>query len=253
MALQRPLEWTDTAANLSMFTEAISRHIGEDIDVIVLPEMFNTGLIMQPQGIVDDGTEVLTWMRQMAQRMNAAITGSTAVQTEDTTFRNRLYFVQPDGSYTTYDKRHLFYYGGEGEAFRRGQERVIVKFRGWRFLLQVCYDLRYPCWARCHDDYDAIIYSANWPINRQLAWDTLIRARAIENQCYLIGANRCGDDPRCTYKGMSAVIDFFGETVCQAEPYREADLVVELDMSRLQRYREKFPLMEDQDRYELIV
>lgn len=252
MALQRPLAWADTRANLAMFEEAIMQHKDEGIDVIVLPEMFNTGFIMEPAGTVDNGTEVLTWMQRMAAATDAAITGSTPVQTDITTFRNRLYFVRPDGTYTIYDKRHLFRYGGEGDVYTPGDKRVIVEFRGFRFLLLVCYDLRYPIWARCLDDYDVIIYSANWPVSRQLSWDILIRARAIENQCYVIAANRCGIDPRCTYKGMSAIIDFYGETMCEAEPHANADLIAEFDLARLNHYREKFPVMADQDKFQLI-
>lgn len=252
MALQRPLAWADTKANLAMFEEAMLQHKGEGIDVIVLPEMFNTGFIMEPAGTVDNGTEVLTWMQRMAATMDAAIAGSTPVQTDITTFRNRMFFVRPDGTYDYYDKRHLFHYGGEGKAYVAGNRRVISEFRGFRFLLQVCYDLRYPSWTRCHNDYDVILYSANWPVSRQLAWDILIRARAIENQAYLVAANRIGIDHKCTYKGSSAIIDFYGETMVEAEPHANADLIAEFDIEKLRHYHSKFPVAADQDNYQLV-
>ena len=157
------------------------------------------------------------------------------------------FFVKPDGSVTTYDKRHLFTYGGEKERFTGGDRRVIVEWRGVRFLLLVCYDLRFPVWMRNRGDYDAILFVANWPVVRQDAWETLLKARSIENQCYVAGVNRVGKDPVCEYLGGSALYNPFGQTVVRCKDAEMDVATGKLSMAMLEEFRAKFPVLEDAD------
>jgi predicted amidohydrolase len=166
-------------------------------------------------------------------------------------YYNRLYFVKPDGSYTQYDKRHLFSYAGEDKTYTAGNKRVIVEYSGFRILLQVCYDLRFPVFSRNVDGYDMIIYAANWPASRIHAWNTLIRARAVENACYVAAVNRVGEDPACKYGGSTAMIDFKGHAVAEASENKEEIVVAELDKDALLRFRKKFPVLHDADRFGL--
>lgn len=162
-------------------------------------------------------------------------------------YRNRFYFVRPDGSVAHYDKHHLFSYGGEQQHYTAGQERVVVEWGGIRFLLQVCYDLRFPVWSRNRADYDCTLYVASWPTSRQAAWTTLLHARAIENQCYVLGANRVGTDPACTYSGGSVIIDPYGRDLAACPCNEECAAVAELDMDALRAFRKKFPVLNDRD------
>ena len=191
-------------------------------------------------------------MRRMAERTEAAICGSVAVQTCEEgreEYRNRLYFVKPDGSVAFYDKRHLFGYGGEQLHYTAGQTRTVVEYGGIRWLLLVCYDLRFPVWARYGraGEYDAIIVVANWPESRQQAWRVLTRARAIENQCYLIGANRVGDDQFCHYIGESLVVDSKGDALGECQPNTETALTVTLEFEKLDNIRQRFKVLNDRD------
>ena len=160
---------------------------------------------------------------------------------------NRFFFVKPDGSVTRYDKRHLFTYGGEKDRFSGGDERVVVAWRGFRFLLLVCYDLRFPVWMRNRNDYDAILLVANWPVVRQDAWKTLVKARAIENQCFVAGVNRVGSDPVCEYLGGSTLYNPFGEPLARCQDGKESIATGKLSMAMLEEYRSKFPVLEDAD------
>lgn len=234
----------------------------EQSDLYVLPEMWNTGVTTEPDCVAEgeDG-ETLQWMKQMANRLDAAVAGSMAVKCADGTFRNRLYFVKPDtttclmgenGPSPTcnvqwYDKHHLFSYGGETKHYTPGDERVTVEWRGIRFRLCICYDLRFPLWLRNKNDYDVLICVASWPEARTHAWNVLLSARAIENQCYVLGVNRIGKDPVCEYSGYTAVVDPFGfATSC---PEGQATVVTQtLDMKRLWAFREKFPVLKEIDR-----
>ena len=179
-------------------SKVVSGYAGR-VDLIVLPEMFTTGFCVDPShtaDVIDDGSAAVAWMRRMAVRYDAAVAGSVAVADGERYF-NRMYFVRPDGCVEYYDKRHLFAMGGEADHYTAGHRRVVVGWRGVRILLQVCYDLRFPVFARSRGDYDMIVYAANWPTPRIAVWDTLLRARAIENQCYVAGVNRAGQDPWC--------------------------------------------------------
>ena len=235
----------------------------ERSDLYVLPEMWNTGVTVEPEDVAEsEEGETLQWMKQMAKRLDAAVAGSVAVHLADGTYRNRLYFVTPDNAplapvkgnngqlsmvnYQYYDKHHLFAYGGETENYTPGNERVNVDWRGIRFRLCICYDLRFPLWLRNKDDYDVLICVASWPEVRMHAWRVLLGARAIENQCYVLGVNRIGKDPYCQYSGGTSVVDPFGmATSC---PENEASVVTKaLDMKRLKAFREKFPVLKEQD------
>ena len=227
----------------------LDRLIGQGCwaDIYVLPEMFATGQYIDPSGVVQtmDG-QIVDWMVQKASYLNAAVCGSLPIKENGYTY-NRLIFAKPDGTIDYYNKHHLFSYSGEAQNYTPGNDRVVIEFRGLRILLLICYDLRFPIFSRNRDDYDAVFYPANWPEKRILAWDTLLRARAIENQCYVIGVNRSGDDDFGFYPGHSAIITPYGETLIQtdAEPQMTC---ANLDMEQLARFRAKFPVLQDADR-----
>ena len=243
--LQRDIEWANPSVNINRADEAIDRNPGSDI--YVLPEMFSTGFCTNPEGIVEsDNSETLQWLKRKAAAIDAAIAGSVAV-TKDGKFYNRFYFVKPDGSVTHYDKKHLFTYGGEHKRFTAGNERVVVEFRGVRILLEICYDLRFPVWARNRGDYDMILYVASWPTPRVSAWSALLVARAIENQCYVAGVNRVGNDPACQYCGGSVVIDPYGKTIAACTDNLECEATATIDIEALQAFRAKFPVLNDAD------
>lgn len=220
---------------------------GDGSDLYILPEMFNTSMIQEAVSIAEpmDGPTI-EWMKQKAANLDAAIAGSIAISQDGKTY-NRFCFVTPDGKVEYYDKRHLFTYAGEGEYITPGHSRKVVVFRGVRIMLQVCYDLRFPVFVRNRDDYDMIIYVASWPIARKIAWNTLIRARAIENQCYVAAVNRVGIDQFGVYSGDSVLISPYGENVVVAEESKVDMVSAELDMDKLNHFREKFPVLDDAD------
>ena len=185
-------------------------------------------------------------MKKKARELDAALAGSVATE-EDGRFYNRFYFVKPDGEVTAYDKHHLFTYGKEHLQFTAGQERVVVEWKAVRILLEVCYDLRFPVWSRNHKDYDMILYVASWPTSRVKAWSTLLKARAIENQCYVAGVNRVGEDPHCQYCGASAIINPYGEEMESCGVVKECAVSADIDMEKLMAFRKKFPVLEDRD------
>lgn len=247
--VQIDIKWSDHSANLRKAEEAI-RMAGSS-DLYVLPEMFSTGFATEPEGIAEQhegGT--LRWMQHVAKEYDAAVAGSCAVKDTDGTYRNRFYFVKPDGSYEYYDKHHLFTYGNEHEKYTYGIDRKVVEWRGVRFLLQVCYDLRFPVYARNNDDvpYDCCLYVANWPESRRRVWDTLLKARAMENQCYVIGVNRVGDDLVCHYNGGTQAIDAYGRGVARVDDDKEGTANIILDMEKLTAFRKKFPVLNDADK-----
>ena len=248
--VQMDLAWCDKESNLRRAEELIRLHPGAD--VYVLPEMFTTGFCMEPRLAAEptDGV-ALAWMRSMAAAMDAAIVGSVATVASEGSYRNRMYFVEPDGRVTHYDKHHLFSYSGEDKCYEAGKERVIVEFRGVRFFLQVCYDLRFPVFGRNREDYDVALYVANWPDKRRMAWDVLLRARAIENQAVVIGVNRVGTDPMCNYDGGTAAIDFFGYVAARCDDNAEQVATYEVKMDELHHYRDKFPSLADSDDFKL--
>ena len=238
----------DWQSNLSDLDNLIGGGCGADI--YVLPEMFATGQYIDPSEVVQtmDGP-IVRWLQEKASQLDAAVCGTMPIA-ENGNVYNRLCFAMPDGTMTYYDKHHLFTYSGEAEHFSKGNKRVVVEFRGLRILQLICYDLRFPTFSRNHDDYDAVIYPANWPDKRILAWDTLLRARAIENQCFAIGVNRSGSDELGFYPGHSAVISPYGETLVQTDEQSQM-VSAELDLEQLARFRAKFPVLQDADPHEL--
>lgn len=247
--LQRDLVWAQPKWNVARADEAIDALPGADL--YVLPEMFSTGFCTQPEGIAECAdSETLHWMIRKAAEKQAAIAGSVAVH-ENGRFYNRFYFVHPDGTVQHYDKKHLFTYGGEHLRFTAGTERVVVHFRGVRILLEVCYDLRFPVWARNRGDYDMILYVASWPTPRVEAWSALLRARAIENQCYVAGVNRVGSDPSCEYCGGTVLIDPYGKALAECPWHTESAVSADIDLEALEAFRRKFPVLSDADPFSL--
>ncbi|MBC6535452.1 amidohydrolase [Citrobacter amalonaticus] len=243
--LQQPLVWMDGPANLRHFDLLLEPVTGRDL--IVLPEMFTTGFAMEAAREAPTQEEVISWMQKQAQRTNALIAGSAALQTERGAV-NRFLLVEPEGNVHFYDKRHLFRMADEHHHYQPGNRRVIVEWRGWRILPQVCYDLRFPVWSRNLNDYDLALYVANWPAPRSQHWQTLLAARAIENQVWVAGCNRVGTDGNGHhYRGDSRVISPQGEIIATAEAHQATRIDAELSLSALKAYRETFPAWQDAD------
>ncbi len=252
--LQTDIQWKDAEANRRNAELMIAQCPGSDL--YVLPEMWTTGFVTEPSDIAEDEAQslsdgTLAWMKQTASRHNAALCGSMAVAADGGKYANRAYFVCPDGQVSSYDKRHLFTPGGENREYRPGGKRCVAEFRGVRFLLQVCYDLRFPVWSRNRGDYDAAIYVANWPSARHDAWTTLLQARAIENQCYAIGVNRTGRDKSCVYRGGSITVNPYGKVVARCEDNQQGCATAEIDLGLLEKFREAFPVIGDGDRFSI--
>jgi predicted amidohydrolase len=249
LLLQTDITWGDREANLGRAARMIAS--SPCADLVVLPEMFTTGFAMEPNGIAESDGETLCWMQATATRTGAAIVGSVAIE-QSGRFYNRLFFVRPDGSYEWYDKRHLFSYAGEDREYTSGVERVVVEWTGFRILLQVCYDLRFPVFSRWQGDYDMIIYVANWPAVRIDVWDTLTRARAIENACYVAAVNRVGQDPyHKSYPGETRLVDYKGHPVASARTDTAEAIFVEIEKPVLDAFRHKFPVLGDADSFEI--
>lgn len=248
--IQSELVWQDSLANQQYFEQQF-RHY-PDVQLFVLPEMFNSGFSMDSTRIAET-MEGLTvqWMQQQAKLTGAALCGSIAIAQQGQIF-NRFLFVRPDGLVQFYDKRHLFRMGGEQLHYQAGSERVIVSYLGFRFCLQVCYDLRFPVFARNQQDYDALIYVANWPQPRRQVWRTLLQARAIENQAYVLGCNRIGSDANAlSYSGDSLVVDYLGQIRSELPVGQAGVVVAELDLNALLQFKQKFPAYLDADPFVL--
>lgn len=225
--------------------------IEESVDLIVLPETFASGFTQSPEKCAEsmDGASV-NWMRQMAMRTGAVIAGSLAIVDGDS-FRNRLVWMPPDGEPSWYDKHHLFRMAGEHRRYRAGSERMLFEYKGWRICPQICYDLRFPVWTRNRNDYDLLLFVANWPTPRALAWHHLLRARAIENQCFVLAVNRVGEDGNgWQYQGDSAAIDFLGQTLAELGN-KEGLVSAELDPVARERFLADFPFYSDADGFSL--
>ncbi|MCC8089231.1 MAG: nitrilase family protein [Rikenellaceae bacterium] len=242
--LQTDIKYADPGYNLDRVTRLIRQ--AEPSDLFVLPEMFSTGFITDREYANASSGVELEWMKDLAAEKNAAIAGSVFVK-ERGDFYNRFYFVKPDGDTTYYDKRHLFSYSGEDKLMTRGTGRVIVEYGGMRILLQICYDLRFPVFSRNRDDYDLIIYVANWPASRMEAWNTLLPARAVENLSYVIGVNRVGVDPYGTYPGQSKVFDYKGKVLRDCGENHENVTTFEPDFESLKHFRRKYFFLLDAD------
>lgn len=249
--LQTDICWADPASNMIHMGKVLEEYNKEKVDLFVLPEMFSTGFCTCPEGVAEPvESATLLWMKQKAHMYDCAIAGSISIEDKGK-FYNRFFFVHPDGKVEWYDKKHLFTYGGEDKHYTAGKERVVVNFRGIRFLLEVCYDLRFPVWSRNRGDYDVALYVASWPSPRMEAWKALLRARAIENQCYVLGVNRVGKDPYCDYSGGTAAIDPYGKTLSACEDGKPGQAEVFIDMDELETFRKKFPVLNDADSFML--
>ncbi|WP_093825352.1 nitrilase family protein [Spirosoma endophyticum] len=273
--LQSNLFWHDSVANRAMLEEKLF-NLPEPTDLIVLPEMFTTGFTMAAQAVAEPmNLTTFRWIRQMAAQTGAIVTGSYVVK-ENGHFFNRLIWMQPDGQFDTYDKRHLFRMAGEDAIYTAGTRRLVKEWKGWRICPLICYDLRFPVWSRNNAsldsnpgqvtkepnqsssfDYDLLLYVANWPAARRNAWNVLLQARAIENLSYVVGVNRVGEDgnrdggPGHLYTGDSTVIDFKGDVL-----FRHSDTEIihqqTLSLDELRAFREKFPANLDADSFTLL-
>lgn len=250
--VQCGLRWEDRDANLAHLTSLLDA-AAPGSGIVVLPEMFTTGFTMNPAPLAE-GMEGPTvgWMKERASEGGYALCGSLIIG-EEGSFFNRMIFVTPSGQVTFYDKRHLHTMSGEQTVYSRGNKRVVVPYREFSFNLQICYDLRFPVWSRNRGDTDVIIYSANWPSVRSNVWKALLVARAIENQCYVIGVNRVGENPDGTsYTGDSVVISPRGETLASLESGTEGVVSTMLSMESLEKYRSDMPIWRDADPFELL-
>ncbi len=247
--LQQDIVWANPSANLSKL-DGLLGNVPQS-DLIVFPEMFTTGFGSAMCGLAEpmDGP-TLCWMKELAWRKQSAVCGSLAISEGGKCF-NRMVLVSRDGELCSYDKRHLFGYAEEEKTFSAGTERVVAECKGVRILLQVCYDLRFPVWSRNVDEYDVAIYVANWPESRQRVWDVLLKARALENQCYVVGVNRVGEDGLCRYAGGSMVVNPYGVAIARCEDGKEMWQSVEIDLDMLAFFRRKFPVLKDQDKWKL--
>jgi omega-amidase len=248
---QTKLAWENPAVNRK-FIEEYFLNEDEPFDLFILPEMFTSGFTMNPSAVAEpiDG-ETMTWLKDLAKAKNCAITGSLVIK-ENGNFYNRMVFIFPSGEVQFYNKRHLFTLAGEEKVYTKGTKKVIVNYNNWNICLQVCYDLRFPVFVRNIENYDVILYVANWPKPRINAWDSLLKARAIENMCYTIGVNRIGEDAnQLEYPGHSQVIDFLGNNMLNCE----SDLgvfVCELDKDQQLATRQKLNFLNDKDDFSLV-
>jgi predicted amidohydrolase len=249
--IQADLIWEDVDANIAMFDQLIEG-IGESTDVIILPEMFATGFSMNSKELAEpiDG-KTMYWMHETAKKYDCVVTGSMIFNNDENYF-NRLIWMHPDGTFDYYDKHQLFKMGGEHRHYSAGHRKVIIKYKGWRICPLICYDLRFPVWARNVEDYDLLIYVANWPISRNFHWRVLLQARAIENQVYTIGVNRVGKASGLDYSGNTSIFDPFGIEIYHVEN-EVAVATHTIDLEHVRAIREKIPYLQDRDKFEIII
>ncbi|HWS59805.1 MAG TPA: amidohydrolase [Flavobacterium sp.] len=248
--IQAPLFWENPEVNRNYFMAKI-QNIPDETLLVVLPEMFTSGFTMNPHDVAEtmEGVTV-KWMKEIALSRNIAIMGSLVIRDQDSYF-NRLVFVFPSGEIQYYDKRHLFSLAGEHKIYTKGYEKIIINYLGWRILPLICYDLRFPVFSRNNDDYDLLIYVANWPQIRINAWDTLLKARAIENMAYVVGVNRIGEDENDNdYPGHSQIIDYLGNYLVEPTQ-KEMVFSYRLDKELMLANRNKFGFLRDRDNFNL--
>jgi omega-amidase len=243
--------WEDKAANFRRLGELMEPLFNET-DIVILPEMFNTGFSIKPDLLSETPDDMtFNWMSGLAKNGNFGLCGSYIVK-EGGNYFNRWVFVSPDNELSFYNKRHLFSMSGEDNIFSKGRNKLIFSFRGFRICPFICYDLRFPVWSRNLNEYDLMINSANWPESRREVWNILLKARAIENQCYVAGANRVGiDGEGIKYCGESAIIDPKGYIIVSDNNYKERILTAEISLSELSEFRKKFPVSNDADNFSL--
>ena len=248
--VQTSLFWEQPAANLEMFAEKLQGLAGKT-DLVVLPEMFTTGFSMNAAALAEgmNGSTV-TWLRQQAAKLDAVVTGSFIAR-ENGRFFNRLVWMQPDGDFKTYDKRHLFTLAGEHETYTAGTSKLLVEWRGWKICPMICYDLRFPIWSRNAEAYDLLIFTANWPERRNHHWKSLLVARAIENQAYVAGVNRTGADGKdFSYTGDTSVLDFSGKLLYTVAEIEDV-FTVSLSRETMLQFRKNLPFLDDRDFFQI--
>ena len=248
--VQSVIHWENIDANLDHFSNKIS-HLKNQTDVVVLPEMFTTGFSMNPSTLAESMTgKTMKWLTKQAKKINAVITGSFIAE-DNGKYYNRLVWMYPNGTYEIYDKRHLFTLAKEHENYESGTRKLIIEWKGWKICPLICYDLRFPVWARNVEGYDLLLYTANWPTARSNAWKTLLEARAIENQCYVVGVNRVGNDGSgLEYAGDSSVIDFGGKVLQRASDIEQV-ATVEISKSTMEKFRKKLNFLGDRDLFKI--
>ncbi len=246
--LQGPLAWHNVSANLHYFSQLLTGL--NSVDLVLLPEMFNTGFSMDSAALAEPEMGSTTqWLLQQAQCLNAVVCGSLIIKVADGDYRNRLIWARPDGSFEYYDKRHLFRMAGEHKHFTAGEQQLQVELKGWRIRPLICYDLRFPVWSRDAETTDLLFYLASWPAARRAAWNRLLPARAIENLCYVAAVNRTGRDQQgYAYSGDSQVLDFMGETLLDVGD-QEGVFYASLSASKLAEFKQRFPAYLDADTF----
>ena len=251
VGIQADLFWENPKKNLTFFEEKINS-LPENTDLIVLPEMFTTGFTMNPEKVAEkmDGISV-SWMLKIAAEKQIAITGSLVIS-DGANYYNRLIFVHPSGKIETYNKRHSFTLAGEHKVYTSGKEKLIVTYKGWRICPLICYDLRFPVWARNTENYDLLIFMANWPITRIKAWETLLKARAIENMSYVVGVNRTGKDANnYEYSGNSLAIDYLGEELSSLAKNEVGIISAIINKKNQTKVREMLGFLNDMDSFHI--
>jgi predicted amidohydrolase len=250
--IQADLIWENPEQNRANFSDKIET-ISNPVDLIILPEMFTSGFTMNAKEIAETiAGETITWLKHITKTKQCAIMGSLVIE-ENNSYYNRCVFVHPNGTIDTYDKRHTFTLAGEHKIYKAGTEKVIVNYKGWKICPLVCYDLRFPVWARNAEGYDLLIYVANWPKVRISAWDALLKARAIENMSYCIGVNRVGlDGNNHEYPGHSACYDVLGNRVDTTAENKETTEIVILSKPHIETYRNKLNFLNDKDNFTLL-
>ena len=249
VGIQADLIWENPAENIKFFEDKI-KNISANTDLVVLPEMFTTGFTMQPKNVAEPMNGLsITWMKKIAKTYDVAITGSLVIE-DGNKFYNRLVFIQPSGKIDVYDKRHSFTLAGEHKVYSSGTEKIIIDFKGWKICPLICYDLRFPVWARNTENYDILIYMANWPVTRIKAWRTLLKARAIENMSYTIGVNRTGlDANNYQYSGSSLIVDYLGETHSNLAENEVGIISAVLKKDHQNKVRNKLGFLKDKDSF----
>lgn len=250
--IQTALSWENPNENKALLQEKINA-ISQNVDLIVLPEMFTSGFTMNPKNVAQTMQgDAISWLIETAKTKDCSITGSLVIE-ENGNYFNRLVFVFPTGDIQMYDKRHLFTLAGEDKVYTAGKDKLIVEYKGFKICPLICYDLRFPVFARNVEDYDVLIYVANWPRPRVNAWDILLKARAVENMSYVIGVNRIGlDENNHEYVGHSQAVDFLGNYMQEPQEI-EGVFVVELDKKALLETRKKLNFLADKDEFQFFL
>ncbi len=248
---QTNLIWENPEANRTFIEENFINET-EFFDLFVLPEMFTTGFTMNPEYVAETMQgETISWMKSLALKKDCAVCGSLVIS-ENNSFYNRFVFVHPNGKIDFYNKRHLFSLAGEHQKYSKGTEKVIIDYKGWKICPQVCYDLRFPAFSRNHENYDLLLYVANWPKPRTNAWNILLKARAVENMCFVVGVNRIGfDENNHEYIGHSQIIDELGNQTLDAKE-KQGVFIIELDRNKMLETRKKLNFLSDKDEFEII-